>query len=1153
MIIVTFNFTPFQPISESGDTIEVEGSEDVESETDEDEANVNKGYVAQEEHPSGDAHKDGDENQERKIRYIKESEYQDGPPPKKLNFLDALADAILNQDLSKLGAFYREMEDPENKEVGRHYIPLGQKEQPKRKEDTLTNANHTSGDESESGDDVEFDRGDDVESETDEEEANVKTRKVTQEEDPFGDEPEDGDPGESNGVRQKQRADNGKGNCNDKREDGNGKPTFLEAMAAMLIHHDPSKFVALYTAHKGAEGQSLDQAINTAEDKMDHEYDESLKVPNKEEVHKSNYDLIEETDQNTLHLVEMEFPMGIGVFIVPDEEERVPLELEDNLDISDESGETEEDKIKQLEMVQSEGTDWETDLSDEEEYESALDEPTWMEMEIASPIRTTSTESGKSVISTIVIPKGKGGGGKKTKKKDEEEDEYADDDSDEDPILVSLTKAKKTKTKKRKAKFSNEDNTDDERDEVKRTPKKMAKTESPKKKEKKKHKRKETDDDISKGRKSGEDSEDNDSKEVKNTPTKMGKEDTYKKKKKVRENQESRTTDDDGNVSDARMSGGHHEEDESSKQKKTPKRKSNKEPKEDLPKKKKKKERNVSKEKDEDENDSEGSEEFVTEAKFLWLPRDHQDYEEARTFDLQTKIAKDNYTKIFKKCLKRQKDNINNKMAHIVNPHQSTTVISEDVNPNEIKAVVRMDGYKWRDKGQQQNKDDQRFKLFYFYSETEVATVTTNRLTKRVLYDNDTKILIQQYLGDLRYATPAKDTLAEVPLDEWPDHQLCPHPKDVAGTKKMKDKYIKFYESQDGTLKLVPSIAKGQLRTPPPSPDRDDDGTQSDFNVVSQELKELQKRWREIRTKRKDDPLDSTDDEQDDLVDPNRTSESKELRKATRGYNSNVDIKIGLEELYNLKEVANQMDVKWKAEGRGSFWEDSSTHLIVDPQPNDFFFRDFSKITHQVEKHESIDIYGWKKHVPHFVDQTFCQVHKQNYTFKNQRTGKSDDRWTKTVYIFPKDAKAIIHYKGDNSEAIVAPHGNSIYNTVPHRPRLPEVNTLAQDILDKHPAMTSGELYKELSQVVGAGMVGILGNPRNRRSMKYQKQKHDRMMDDMVHANIRLAEEEAGGANTIVRRLDVHTPDAAIMVLVDDLMVEEVRVCILNKTTIPHC
>jgi len=133
----------------------------------------------------------------------------------------------------------------------------------------------------------------------------------------------------------------------------------------------------------------------------------------------------------------------------------------------------------------------------------------------------------------------------------------------------------------------------------------------------------------------------------------------------------------------------------------------------------------------------------------LWLTKDNADYTEARKFELNNKISKTNYKKLYKKCTTRQKDNINNKRAHILNPQQWTTVISEDVEPNEIKAVVRMDGYKWRDKGNQ-TRDDERYELYYFYSETGVATVTTKRLSKRVLYDKENKILIQQYIGDIR-------------------------------------------------------------------------------------------------------------------------------------------------------------------------------------------------------------------------------------------------------------------------------------------------------------------------------------------------------------------------------------------------------------------
>lgn len=131
---------------------------------------------------------------------------------------------------------------------------------------------------------------------------------------------------------------------------------------------------------------------------------------------------------------------------------------------------------------------------------------------------------------------------------------------------------------------------------------------------------------------------------------------------------------------------------------------------------------------------------------------------------------------------------------------------------------------------------------------------------------------------------------------------------------------------------------------------------------------------------------------------------------------------------------------------------------------------------------------------------------------------------------------------GDNSNAVQLPHGNSKFNTQPHRPRLPGVNQLAKDILDKHPSKTAGDLYKDLSQSIGPGLVGILSHPRNRRAMQYQKEKHDKEMNEMAFANIGIAEEEAGGKGTLVRRLDVHTQDAGIMVLVDNLMIEEVMV-----------
>lgn len=653
-----------------------------------------------------------------------------------------------------------------------------------------------------------------------------------------------------------------------------------------------------------------------------------------------------------------------GIFVVPDLEELEQEQVDDSLFYEDIVTSDEDIVTSDEDNITS---DEELDEQDEstlgtDEFESALEELS--ETSVIEPSRTTSNESQKSVLSTKVIPKGRSYGGKRRRGKA----------SPSDKKSSKKLKHRDATEKKRSAKFSSDDS------DFVSTPKKKTK--------------KDVTPVASSDSQAQSDSSDS-SVAVKDRKAKSSRR-SHKK------------PDSDSNVrgkgKKKGKSGKDHidDSDSSVSAKGKTKRKTKASTRSS-------KSVNVDSDSDPASAATASRKEEVGEEKLYWLPKDDQDYVEAMQFPLDENITRANYKDIYKEIARDHADEYNIKIAHIINPVVNNVVVTKDADFRDMKGVVRMDGYKWRDKGNQA-RNDPRFKLHYWYSETETAQVTTKLLTKRVLYDSKRRVIVQQYIGDLKWATPDPFTLRNVPVDEWPKQGLAPNPKHTVGAEKLKEKYEKYYEKVDSSQKLVGSIAKGKLRSPP-AKDDDSDNNQNAFSVKSQELEDLRKRCKKIKAKRKADPLNTSEEDDSDVDDPNKTAE-QELFRAIPGYVTENHVQIGLDELYNLKQVANDVDAQWKDEGRRPFWEDSSKCLIVDPQPNEFYFRDFSKVPHKVEQHEAIDGYGWKRGWPGFVDGTFCTVHKQNYTYKNQETGRPDHSWSKTVYIFPKDGKAIIHYKG---------------------------------------------------------------------------------------------------------------------------------------------
>ena len=165
-------------------------------------------------------------------------------------------------------------------------------------------------------------------------------------------------------------------------------------------------------------------------------------------------------------------------------------------------------------------------------------------------------------------------------------------------------------------------------------------------------------------------------------------------------------------------------------------------------------------------------------------------------------------------------------------------------------------------------------------------------------------------------------------------------------------------------------------------------------------------------------------------------------------------------------------------------------------------------------------------------------------TYINFDTTKNqfNPEWKKFMYIFPKEEKMIILYRGNNTDAAVAPHGLSTTNQMPHRKRYPEVKEKAYSTLDTQPAMTSNELFHSQTSKSDTGMIGVLSQMRNTRQAKYLTKTYEEMYRSNsrdLWFNCHLADEIAGG--NISRRVEIFKVGEHFMTLIDDAMIKELQ------------
>ena len=508
---------------------------------------------------------------------------------------------------------------------------------------------------------------------------------------------------------------------------------------------------------------------------------------------------------------------------------------------------------------------------------------------------------------------------------------------------------------------------------------------------------------------------------------------------------------------------------------------------------------------------------------------------------------------------------VTEKNARIENPQDGDIYIYRSVEKDALADVARMDGYRWRVKGFRNPKKNSSYYYSEVYAMTAVSEVYHTQFVKRYFRDDVTNQLLVQYSGDPRYGLSNPLVLKDVPKDRWYAEPLVVHPTDVTGNIKDKAKrYQDYYNSVPADRRMKPVMSERPVVLPPlkeKSPSGDDDSDSVAFALTQAEKERTVRRPRP-RERRPGEvtPEDTADEDEEDVDDPTGSQGSQgstsqrvagklTYKQATCGKTIEPWEIMDLKKILQLKKEADRVQAQCESENREPFYQNTMTTYIDNPQPNEVYFRDLKKIeghprntNYDFERKESEDTYLWRRKHPHFLRQEWCGIFKSTYHNYDQETGKMNSNWAKNFYIFPKEDKMIIVYKGDNKGAVRMPHRNARSEKAPdHYGRFPEVKAQILDIIGQHPEVTPDEVYRMLSgkDRAGEGLQGVLNVPRNTRSVKnLRDQIYKQAGEDCeIAINLHMAKEIAGG--NILRRSEILNTENRYIVLIDDDAIRE--------------
>jgi len=518
----------------------------------------------------------------------------------------------------------------------------------------------------------------------------------------------------------------------------------------------------------------------------------------------------------------------------------------------------------------------------------------------------------------------------------------------------------------------------------------------------------------------------------------------------------------------------------------------------------------------------------------------------------------------------------------IVNPQPGDIYIYEKTLSTELSTLCKMDGYRWRCKGYRKTKLA-KYTFSEVYAMTAVSEVYNLKFKKKFFFDEATGKTLVQYHGDPRFGLANAEVLALVPIEQWYEDPFVVHPTDARGNVGSKaEKYWKHYNSVPDELRMKPSKAVSQVVMPPlkeksPTGDAGSDSdhlalTQEEMARATQRRRQRKRRQRERRPGEvTPDETDGSDEEEEDIDDPapsqgsifqQKTSGKKSYKSAQSFVTADPTKGLSLAVVLELKKRGDYLQEKALANNREAVYQSTITTIIENPQPNQVYYRDLRKVeghnrnlNYDFEAKEARqDGYTWRRNTHHFLKQEWCDIFKSTYIYCDNETGVRSSKWAKNFYIFPKEDKMMIVYKGDNSIANFRPHGNDMSGKAPdHYTRLPEVRSEIIDIIDNNPEATNAEVYRRMTGAdrAGPGLQGVVNVPKNTRAVKNIYQNLSRAASEFeIHTNLVVANSIAGG--TILRRAEILRQENRFIVLIHDDAISEFKdICRNYKGNLP--
>ena len=368
-------------------------------------------------------------------------------------------------------------------------------------------------------------------------------------------------------------------------------------------------------------------------------------------------------------------------------------------------------------------------------------------------------------------------------------------------------------------------------------------------------------------------------------------------------------------------------------------------------------------------------------------------------------------------------DKCSERLSRVVEPRSQDMLFYADIDKKTFNDMALLDGLCWRNKGI--NAAALPYKIHQVFAEVDIPTMYGHKFRKYMAYDEETRRMVVLYQGDHRFGCRHPWTSKDVDVSERPPAEhLLVHPNDVKGqTPETMKRYLEIWNATKDERKSEPEIGGGRQAAPPPTQEEKLAGKKEDaFFVDPTPYRTQREQPGRSRTKR---GIVTDNDTDDDLGDDTRATASGALphnfRRAKPGYTVKKDIPMQLTNILALKQLGDRTNDQWETEKRGSFYESVCETLITDPQPNEVYYRDFkvppgTKMPFALEEKEANDGYSWKRKSSGLLPDQWS-IYKVTFVNFDQGSSKLNFEWTKTFYIFPKEDKMIIHYRGSKGNA----------------------------------------------------------------------------------------------------------------------------------------